>query len=79
MRRSAAVLRHRHDMHADAEGRAELPQTLHVTGGAGSKRKVVAAEQLLCVKAVHQHLLHKILRRQRAELVKRCLLVFLDA
>lgn len=66
-------------MHADAEGRAELPQTLHVTGGAGSKRKVVAAEQLLCVKAVHQHLLHKILRRQRTELVKRCLLVFLDA
>ena len=66
-------------MHADAEGRAKLPQPLHVTGGAGSKRKVIAAEQLLCVKAVHQHLLHKILRRQRTELVKRCFLVFLDA
>ncbi len=73
------ILGHRHDMHADAEGFAQLPQPFDIARRAGSEGEVIAAEQFLGVEALHQHRLDKILRRQGAELVKRGFLVFFDA
>ena len=44
-----------------------------------SEGKVITAEKFSRRKAVNKHLLHKILRRQAAERIKGCLLIFLDA
>ena len=56
------VLRHRHNMDADAQRFAELPQPFDIAGRPRAEGKVIAAEKLPRRKAVNKHPLHKILR-----------------
>ena len=66
-------------MDADAQRLAEFPQPLDIAGRPCAEGKVITAEKFSRRKAVNKHLLHKILRRQAAERIKGCLLIFLDA
>ena len=65
-----AVLGHGHYVYGDAVGGTELLQQRYIACGVSAKGKVVAAEDRLCMEAVHQHTADKILRREGAELLK---------
>ena len=74
-----AVLGHGNYVYGDAVGGTELLQQRYIACGVSAKGKVVAAEDRLCMEAVHQHTADKILRREGAELLKGWLPILGDA